>query len=41
MASKSRQEKSCRCGARTPEEHTRNILNGYKVHTYSGPRTQR
>lgn len=41
MASKSQRQKPCRCGATTPEEHTQAILNGYKVHTYSGPKKPR
>lgn len=29
--------RACKCGARTPEEHTGAILAGHKVHTWSGP----
>lgn len=32
-----KQEKSCKCGARTPNQHVEYVLAGYPAHTYSGP----
>lgn len=28
--------RACKCGARTPKEHTDAILGGYPFHTWSG-----
>lgn len=30
--------RACSCGARTPEEHLKAILNGYQMHTWNGPK---
>jgi hypothetical protein len=40
MALKNRDAKSCKCGARTPEQHVEYVLAGYPAHTYGGPKPE-
>jgi hypothetical protein len=36
-----KQEKPCKCGARTPNQHVEYVIAGYPAHTYSGPKAER
>jgi len=41
MSHNSQRKKSCRCGARTPNQHVEYVIAGYPAHTYSGPKAPR